>query len=60
MRMVIDRDGIAQDIAVVQSLDEGLDQSAVDAVSHWHFAPAKKDGKPVRVFATIEVNFRLN
>jgi len=60
MRMVIDQNGRAQDIEIVRSLDEGLDQSAVDAVSEWQFGPAKKDGKPVRCLATIEVNFRLN
>lgn len=60
MRLVIDQQGLAQNIQVVRSLDDGLDQNAMDAVSRWQFGPAKKDGAPVRCVATIEVNFRLN
>ena len=59
MRMVVDQNGSARDIEIVRSLDDGLDQKAIDAVSQWQFGPAKKDGKPVRCLATIEVNFRL-
>jgi TonB family protein len=52
-------DGVAQNIKVLNSLGMGLDQKAIDAVSQWHFRPGLKDGKPVTVAATIEVNFRL-
>ena len=54
----IDTDGLAQNIQVVRSLDDGLDQSAVSAVRQWRFKPGEKDGKPVRVAARIVVNFR--
>ena len=36
-----------------------LDQTAINAYSKWRFKPGMKDGKPVPVMATIEVNFRL-
>jgi TonB family protein len=52
-------DGMAHNIQVVRSLGLGLDEKAVEAVSQWHFKPATKDGQPVTVAATIEVNFRL-
>ena len=52
-------DGMAHNIQVIQSLGLGLDQKAVDAVSQWKFKPGTKDGQPVPVAATIEVNFRL-
>jgi TonB family protein len=55
----VDADGLAQNIQVVRSLDEGLDQSAIAAIQQWRFKPSEKDGKPVRVVAHIEVNFRL-
>ncbi|MGH9482235.1 MAG: TonB family protein, partial [Terriglobales bacterium] len=37
----------------------GLDQKALEAVKLWRFEPAKKNGRPVRVAANIEVNFHL-
>jgi periplasmic protein TonB len=55
----IDTSGRATNIKVVKSLGLGLDEKAVEAVSKWKFSPGKKDGKPVTVEATIEVNFRL-
>lgn len=55
----IDTEGLAQNIQVLRSLDGGLDQSAVASVQQWRFRPGQKNGKPVRVAAKIEVNFRL-
>jgi periplasmic protein TonB len=55
----IDPSGQATNIKVVKSLGLGLDEKAIEAVKKWKFAPGKKDGKPVTVEATIEVNFRL-
>jgi TonB family protein len=40
-------------------LGMGLDEAAVFAVEQWTFEPGTKDGKPVAVAASIEVNFRL-
>ena len=52
-------DGSPHSIRVVRGLGFGLDENAVDAVSQWKFQPGMKDGVPVTVAATIEVNFRL-
>jgi TonB family protein len=52
-------DGVAHNIRVLRSLGLGLDEKAIEAVEKWKFVPGRKDGKPVRVAATIEVNFRL-
>ncbi len=57
--VVVDENGKARDIKVIRPLGLGLDQKAIEAVEKWKFAPGKKDGKPVAVQATIEVNFRL-
>jgi TonB family protein len=56
----IDPSGMATNIQVQRSLEPGLDQKAIDAVRQWHFQPGTKDGVPVTVRASIEVNFRLN
>jgi TonB family protein len=55
----VQADGTAGQIKVLRSLDVGLDQKAVEAVGTWKFKPGMKDGQPVSVQATIEVNFRL-
>jgi TonB family protein len=59
LSVVIGADGLAHDAQVIQALGLGLDQNAIDAVSQWKFQPGTKDGQPVPVMATIEVNFKL-
>ena len=52
-------DGQAHNLRVTRSLDPGLDEKAIEAIQRWRFEPGEKDGKPVKVKATIEVKFRL-
>jgi periplasmic protein TonB len=59
LSVVVDEHGIVRDIRVLRPLGLGLDQKAIEAVAQWKFRPGMKDGKPVAVQATIEVNFRL-
>lgn len=40
---------------VVEKLDPDTDKKALEAVKHWKFSPATKDGKPVRVLALVDV-----
>jgi TonB family protein len=53
-------DGLAHDIRVLRRLGMGLDEKAVATVRSWKFEPGTRDGKPVAVPATIEMNFRLS
>ncbi len=57
--LVIDEQGLPQDVAVLSPLGFGLDEQALRAVSNWRFKPATKDGNPVKFQAQVEVNFRL-
>jgi protein TonB len=59
LQLVVDENGVPQEIKVVRSLGLGLDQKAIEAVQKWRFKPGLKDGKAVPVSANIEVNFRL-
>lgn len=57
--LVVNAQGRADDIKVTRSLDPGLDANAVAAVSQWLFKPGTKEGQPVDVAVTIEINFKL-
>ena len=57
--VIVDSHGNPQDPRVVQPLGMGLDEKALEAVRKYRFKPAKKDGKPVPVRITVEVDFHL-
>jgi TonB family C-terminal domain len=55
----VDTTGRAVNFRIAKSLGLGLDEKAIEAVSRWKFQPGRRDGKPVTVPATIQVNFHL-
>ncbi len=55
----IGTDGLAHNSRILRPLGLGLDEKALEAVDQWRFLPGAKDGEPVTVAATIEINFRL-
>jgi TonB family protein len=55
----VDEKGVPINIRVQRPVGLGLDEKAMEAVKQWRFKPGLKDGRPVTVAATIEVNFRL-
>jgi TonB family protein len=59
LKCIIGPDGIAKDFEVEKSLETDLDANAITAVKQWRFKPSTKDGKPVAVYATIEVTYHL-
>jgi TonB family protein len=59
LSVVVDEHGVPTEIHVVRPLGLGLDEKAIEAVQKWRFRPGVKNGRPVRVRATIEVSFRL-
>ena len=59
LAVVINEKGKTQDIEVVSPLGFGLDERAIEAVKQWTFEPGKRNGQPVKVRATIQVNFHL-
>jgi periplasmic protein TonB len=56
---VIGPDGRPRNLRVVRSLGMGLDEKALEKVKTWLFEPGKKNGQPVSVAMTLEVDFRL-
>jgi periplasmic protein TonB len=57
--LIVDAEGNPQNPRVVRRLGMGLDEKAMEAVLRYRFKPARKAGKPVPVWVTVAVNFRL-
>lgn len=55
----VEPDGTLTDLCVEQALGVGLDEKAIAAVKTWTFDPASKDGIPVPVHLSVEIDFRL-
>jgi TonB family protein len=55
--LVVSSKGLPKDPHVVKSLDKDLDESAVEAVQEWRFAPAEKNGKAVAVRVSVQIQF---
>jgi TonB family protein len=56
---IVDQNGLPQDFRVVKPLDYGLTDQSIEAVKRYRFKPAMRNGEPVPVRITVEVNFRL-
>jgi len=56
---VIRTDGSVDSIRVLDSLDDRLDQNAIQALARWHFRPGVKNGEPVAVEAVVQIPFRM-
>jgi TonB family protein len=59
VQFVVNEDGSVQDINVVRSAGELLDEAAVEAISMLEFEPGLQNGEPVKVMMTQPVVFRL-
>ncbi|HEV7505756.1 MAG TPA: TonB family protein [Thermoanaerobaculia bacterium] len=56
---IIDTGGNVTNVRVLKGLPMGLDGSAVEAVQEWKFRPATLEGKPVKVYYVLTVNFQV-
>ena len=59
LALVVDADGMPQNIKLTRALGMGLDEMALAAVRQWRFTPSTKDGTPVAVQINVEVRFNL-
>ena len=57
--LIVDSTGHPRDLRVIRGLGFGLDAKALEAVKQWRFQPALKDGRPVDVQISVEVEFHL-
>lgn len=57
VNMIVDQNGLPQNIHVIHGAGMGLDENAVKAVKQYRFKPARENGKPVSVYLNVEVKF---
>jgi periplasmic protein TonB len=56
---IIDENGNVTNARVLKGLPMGLDKAAIDAVQRWKFKPATLQGRPVKVYYSLTVNFQV-
>jgi len=60
LQAVIDEEGMVSAVEVLRGSSHApLDNAAVDAVRQWRYRPATLEGKPVKVYFTVVVDFVL-
>jgi len=61
VKVLIDKNGNVADTEVIKSLgrDNGCDEAAINALKAVKWQPAKQKGKPVKVWVSIPVVFKL-
>jgi TonB family protein len=57
---VIGADGVPRDMRVTRSVGFGLDEKALEAIAQWKFIPATYADRPIPVFTSIAIDFRLS
>jgi TonB family protein len=57
--LIVDRNGMPQDVKLVRNLDYGLGVKAIEAMNKARFKPAMKQGEPVPAFLNVKMEFRL-
>jgi protein TonB len=59
LEAVISTRGDVEDVKVLRSPSPLFDQEAINAVRQWKYTPALQNGRPVKIFFTIIVEFKL-
>lgn len=58
VKVLIDKDGYYKRHLLRDSPDPALAQAVVDQVKYLYYTPARKDGKPVKVWVNFEYEFK--
>jgi len=57
--LIVDTEGLPQNVHVIRGVGMGLDEKALDAVRQYRFKPARENGHPVPVQVNVEVQFSI-
>lgn len=56
---VVSSEGVTKDFRVISGLNAEEDRNAIEALKQWKFQPGTRNGQPVNVRVTVEVEFHL-
>ncbi len=56
---IVTKTGATTDPQVLSGLNAEEDRTAVEALKQWRFDPGTRNGQPVNVRVTVEINFHL-
>ena len=59
LKVLFQADGSVHVLQVVQGLGHGLDEAAASAAEKIRFKPARRDGRPCDMTATVHIVFQL-
>jgi protein TonB len=59
LQAVVDKEGNVNEVTVLSSNNPMFNDAAIEAVKQWKYKPATQNGRPVSVFYTVRVDFRL-
>jgi TonB family protein len=54
---IIDEEGCVRNVRELKGLPDGLTEATVEVVRGWVFSPATLEGRPVKVYYVLTVNF---
>ena len=57
--LIVDAQGMPQQVHIVRGLGSGLDEKALEAINRYRFRPAISKGHPVPTMISVEVSFKL-
>src|SRR5262249_4198339 len=57
LRVTVSEIGVPTDVSVQKPGREGLTEAAVEAAKQWRFEPGRRNGHPVRTYATVQFPF---
>ncbi len=60
IRGIVRRDGTLSNLEILKDQPYGLGEAAREAVERWRFRPATYQGRPIEVYYTVTVNYRLD
>lgn len=56
---IIDDEGCVRNVRPLKELPDGLTEAAMTAIRQWVFSPATLEGRPVKVYYVLTVNFHF-